>query len=91
MANILIGYDLNTPGQDYQSLTDRIKELGSGWWHHLDSTWIIVTRLSTADVRDDLKRFIGSNDELFVVDITGESAAWTGFNTEGSSWLKTHL
>ena len=42
MATYMIGYDLNRPGQDYPALIDAIKRLGT-WWHHLDSTWIVVT------------------------------------------------
>lgn len=90
MANILIGYDLNRDGQDYQRLTDKIKTLGA-WWHHLDSTWIVQTTLSAVAVRDALKPFIDTNDELLVVDITGDQAAWSGFKQSGSNWLKERL
>lgn len=91
MANILIGYDLNKAGQDYTSLINAIKSLGSDWWHCLDSTWIIKTTLNAASVRDSLLKHIDSNDEILVVDITGMAAAWAGFNTDCGSWLKNNL
>lgn len=90
MNNILIGYDLNAQGQDYDQLIDRIKTLGA-WWHHLDSTWIVQTNMSATSVRDALKPLLDKNDELLVVNITGDAAAWCGFNQSGSDWLKKHL
>ena len=54
------------------------------WWHHLDSTWLIKTNRSAVQVRDELKPLIDSNDELLVIEVTSDSAAWFGFNDKGS-------
>lgn len=89
MASYLIGYDLNRTGQDYASLIEAIKGLGS-WWHCLDSTWIIKHNGPSTVIRDALSPNIDSNDELLVVKLTGEGA-WTGFNTQCSTWLKNNL
>ena len=91
MAKILISYDLNAAGQDYQTLIDRIKALGSDWWHCLDSTWIVVTSLTAVQVRDVLAHLIDRNDELLVVDISAAPAAWAGFNAECGGWLQRNL
>jgi hypothetical protein len=90
MNTILVGYDLNRPGQGYPDLIERLKSYGT-YWHHLDSTWIIKTSDAATTVRDELKAFIDKNDELLVINITGDVAAWSGFNTKGSTWLKDHL
>jgi hypothetical protein len=90
MSNILIGYDLNKTGQDYKSLIDAIKNLGS-WWHCLDSTWIVSCNYTAQTVRDHLWQYMDSNDELFVVDITGQAAAWIGFTGNCNDWLKNNL
>lgn len=92
MKTYLVGYDLNRPRgeDDYQQLTDALKTSFDNWWHHLDSTWIIKTNLSAVEIRDSLTRYIDSGDELLVVQLSGEGA-WTGFNTNGSTWLKTNL
>ena len=42
---LLISYDLNKPGQNYDKLYAKIKELRT-WWHYLDSTWIVVSALT---------------------------------------------
>ncbi|MGA5409462.1 hypothetical protein ACPCSC_19635 [Streptomyces lavendulocolor] len=87
--SMLISYDLNRPGQDYESLIKAIKGLG-GWWHHLDSTWVVTTTSTAVQVRDTLKVHLDANDELLVVALTGQGA-WTGFNDKGSKWLKENL
>jgi len=94
MATYLIGYDLDKEGAAYsevnKKLTDAIKALFPTWWHNLDSTWIVVTDMSAAQIRDSLSSYIDSNSELLVVKLSGEGA-WKGFNQKGSDWLKTHL
>lgn len=89
MATYIISYDLNRPGQDYESLYKAIKQLGA-WWHHLDSTWVVVTQKSAAQVRDVLTPEVDANDKVLVVRSAGEGA-WRGFNDKGSQWLKDNL
>ncbi|MCZ4315149.1 hypothetical protein O4H66_17215 [Comamonadaceae bacterium G21597-S1] len=91
MNKILFGYDLNKQGQDYAALIKRIQATFPNYWHCLDSTWIVETPSSATQVRDWLSPLIDSNDELFVVDITGKQAAWKGFTGTCSSWLSDNL
>lgn len=87
MATKLIAYDLNAPGQDYDDLIKEIKSLGA-WWHHLDSTWLVRSALTTAAIRTRLAKHLDEGDELLVVNVTGDARAWRGFNARGSKWLK---
>ena len=89
MSTCIISYDLNRPGQNYNPLYEAIKRYDN-WWHHLDSTWIIVTPQTAVQVRDNLTQHIDSNDKLLVVK-SGREAAWIGFNDEGSKWLKDNI
>lgn len=84
-----ISYDLHKLGQNYTSLYTEIKSLGS-WWHCLDSTWLVVTTLSAVQVRDRLINKIDKNDKLLVTRLSGE-AAWQGFESQCSEWLKDSL
>ncbi len=54
---------------------------------HLDCR----TDKTAKEMRDTLKRYIDSNDELLVIDVTGDPAAWSGFNERGSKWLRDNL
>ncbi|HWO15328.1 MAG TPA: hypothetical protein VNM89_01280 [Solirubrobacterales bacterium] len=89
MATLLVGYDLNKPGQDYSGLIKRLKNVGTTWWHRLDSTWLVKTTMSPSELRDDLKNYIDSGDELLVIDVTG--AGWAGTGFSNYRWLHDNL
>lgn len=91
MSKILIGYDLNMTGQRYDTLIALIKKTFPNYWHCLDSTWIVDTSMTPVQVRDWLRTQIDSNDELFVVDISGKAAAWVGFTGDCNDWLSKNL
>lgn len=88
MSAFLITYDLNRPGQNYKKLFDAIESYGI-YWHFMQNAWVIRSANSASQVRDHLKQYIDANDKLFVARL-GETA-WTGFNTDGNSWLKTRI
>ena len=50
MATLMVGYDLNTPGKDYEKLIEYMKSFGT-WWHHLDSTWLVVAEMTPVQLR----------------------------------------
>jgi hypothetical protein len=89
MPVYIVGYDPNNPGKDYDELIEAIKGYGT-WWHHLDSTWLIVTDQSTAEIRDYVGQFMDQNDELLVVKLAG---AWAtrGIKKSGNDWLHQHM
>jgi len=84
----MVCYDLNSPGQDYEPLIEQIKSYGT-WWHHLDSTWIIKSTMSAAEIRDHLSKYIDTNDELLIVRF-GIEWAGKGFDEKGFTWLKNN-
>jgi hypothetical protein len=90
MTTLLIGYDLNSPGQNYEALIDRIKSHGA-WWHHLDSTWLVRTSMTAAGMRDDLEGYLDSGDELLVVNVTGDPWGTHGISKKGNEWLHNNL
>jgi hypothetical protein len=90
VPTLLIGYDLNRPGQRYNDLIDAIKSLGT-WWHYLDSTWIVDTQLHAPQVRDRLSGKIDDDDELLVVDVTNQNWASRGLPQPANAWLSRHV
>ena len=87
MATLLVGYDLNKPGQNYDDLIEALKSNGD-WWHCLDSTWLIRTSKTVVQVRDELVKLLDGGDELLVMDVTGVARAWAGFDAACSEWLQ---
>jgi len=91
MAAILIAYDIHpTEGEGYDNLSEKIRSLGD-WWHHLESTWIVRCAHTPSEVRDQLKSYIGTDDQLLVIEISGDTAEWAGVNGAGSQWLKDNI
>jgi hypothetical protein len=87
LPSILIAYDVHSPrGETYENLTSAIQSLGA-WWHHLETLWIVRTDRSPSDISDQLAQFVGSEDQLLVVDVSGDVARWVGLNDPGSRWL----
>lgn len=83
----LISYDLNRPRQNYPDLIDAIKDLGP-WCRPLASLWLVISNLTVQELLHTLQPHIDANDELLVVDVTGDAAGWTGLSEEASNWLR---
>src|SRR6202451_2103175 len=91
MATILIAYDIHPPkGEAYDDLIKTIQSLGT-WWHHLETIWIVQCAHTPSEIRDRLKSHIGVEDQLLVVDISGDAAGWAGVNDNGSRWLNDNI
>ena len=73
------------PETDYEKLFEGIKRLGA-WYHCLDSTWLVSSSRTAAEIRDYLLPFIHTNDSLLVTRVT--SAAWHNLPNNGSAWIK---
>jgi hypothetical protein len=87
----LIAYDVHpASGPRYQDLTEAIQSLGA-WWHHLETVWIVKSSKAAVEIRDQLQAYIGTDDQLLVVDISGVKAEWVGINGSGSAWLAENV
>jgi hypothetical protein len=87
MSTYLVGFDLDTPGQNYRGISQRLKDLGT-WWHNLDSTWLVKSDMTVVQLRDYLRPLMDTTDKVFVVDVTARAAAWSGFSEQASAWIK---
>jgi len=90
MTTYMIGYDLNKAGKNYTDLIAEIKAMANGYWHHLDSTWLVNTNLDAGSVRDRLKKHLDSDDELLVIAVANNWATY-GIAQSGNEWLKSSL
>ena len=68
MNALLITYELKG-NKDYTGLYDVLKS-APGWWHYLDSTWIIKTEETTEVWADKLKPHIDEvADSMLVIEV----------------------
>ncbi len=91
VATILIAYDIHPPkGEAYDELIKVIQSLGT-WWHHLETIWIVQCAHTPGEIRDRLKSHIGIEDQLLIIDISGDAAGSVGVNESGSKWLEDNI
>lgn len=83
-----ISYDLRKQ-RNYNVLYERIRSYKT-FCHDLESSWVIVTDQSAAQIRDYLAQAMDTDDGLLVARLQGESA-WQGLGDELSQWLKNQL
>jgi hypothetical protein len=73
MALYMVSYDLDKPGQDYPDLITRLETIKAR--RILFSQWFLISERTPEQVRDDLQRFLDSNDRILVVELKNH-AAW---------------
>jgi hypothetical protein len=83
-----IDYDLRKQ-RDYAALFERIRNYGT-WCHTLESSWVIATDQTAAQVRDYLYGSMDNDDGLLVTLLAGE-AAWVGLSSEIANWFKQQM
>jgi len=75
-----VSYDLDAPGQLYPAIIGRLTALGAKRIQF--SHWMLRSNMTAAELRDDLLRYIDSNDRLLVVDVTNAPMAWHNLETQ---------
>lgn len=84
----MVACELNRPGEDYVELTGAIERLGSESRPCLNALWVVVTDKSAAQIRDELRPYLGQTDQLLVAKLAGE-AAWRAPDERFSRHLAT--
>jgi len=89
MSVYLVTYDLKKPGQDYSALYDELKK--ATWWHYLESTWLLSTSESIANLRERLFAQMDANDSLLIFELTPNSRYNGWLPQKAWDWIKQHL
>lgn len=87
--NLFISYDLNSPGQKYDLVANKIKALGS-WAKVQKSYWYLNTTCTAEKVAKAVWAVMDSNDSLIVVDTASNDAYWFNLAPETSQFIQRH-
>ena len=88
MNKYLITYDLNNKSiKNYESLFVALKSIGP-WWHYLESTWIIKTNLTSAQLWNHLAGHVTTTDRMLIVKIDNFDK-WGWLPQDAWNWLNT--
>lgn len=79
--NLIISYDLNSPGQDYDQVIDKIKTVGN-WAKIQKSLWYVNSTLTAEVAAKTIYTTMDNNDSLIVIDSTNNDAYWYGLSDE---------
>jgi hypothetical protein len=71
-ATMLIAYDIHPArGAAYDGVVEAIQSLGA-CWHHLETVWIVRSGKTPETIRDGLKSYIGTDDQVLILNIRGD-------------------
>lgn len=77
IKSYLISYDLNSPGQKYQKISDTIESWNVSRIKPLESVWLVRTSMSAEQMRDSLKTSaLDSNDLIFITEMGPDRSGW---------------
>ncbi len=84
--NLIISYDLQSPNQDYEAVSDAIKSLGN-WAKVHRSVWYVNSIHSAEKARDVIAKVVDHNDSLFVADASNNLSAWKNLSDEVHNFI----
>ena len=87
MPAFCVSYDLNNPGQHYEPLYQELKKC-PGWWHYLDSTWLVFTYETADSLANRLLGVIDVNDRLLVIAVGRDNQGWLPI--AAWTWIDSH-
>lgn len=83
-----VSYDLNKAGKDYAGLHAELKKT-NGWYHLLDSTWLLYTSETANQIWGRLQSHIDKDDNILIAQITSNNAGW--LPKTAWEWLNARL
>ncbi len=85
--NLFISYDLMSPGQNYETIGNAIKALGS-WAKVHYSLFYVSSNLSSEEAAKRIRPVMDQNDKLIVIE--AREAYWFMLPDEVSQQIQTH-
>jgi hypothetical protein len=83
-----VSYDLNKSGKDYKGLHEVLKS-SFDYLHLLDSTWLLYTSESSAQIYNRIKAHIDSDDYILISQVTNNMQGWLPQNDW--NWIKSRV
>jgi hypothetical protein len=88
MKAYCVSYDLKAPNRDYTRLYGELKK-SRHWWHYLESTWLIVTDESPAELWERYAPHIDQNDRLLIIEVRDNVKGW--LTKKAWDWIHSNV
>ncbi len=85
--NYNVSYDLNKAGKDYAGLYAALKTYD--YFHLLDSTWLLYTVESAAQIWSKLSPYIDKDDSILIAEITSNNSGW--LSKQAWTWINQRV
>ena len=85
--NLIVSYDLNTPGQGYEKVIAEIKEQGT-WAKVHYSLFYLKSEKTAQQVAEAVWKKMDANDRLIVVDATNNMTYWYNLPSDVSELMQ---
>lgn len=86
--NLFVSYDLHTPGQRYDRVIAKIKELGGVWAKVHYSLFYVRSEFTAEQAARHILPALDANDSLMVIDTNNNDAHWYNIDPENSEYLQ---
>ena|SRR2546425_13352272 len=88
MRVLLVSYNLSyLSGKNYKELFDALKS-GSGWWHYLDSTWLVATTKAPKELAEQIRPLFDlEKDTFLVIEVEPSYSGW--LPRKAWEWMKS--
>jgi hypothetical protein len=71
-----VSYDLRGKAKpDYAGLIAELKR-SPAWWHHLESTWLVKTTETPAQLWNRIHQHVHQRDYLLVIEVRDNVSGW---------------
>jgi len=85
--NLIVSYDLNTPGQSYENVIAEIKKQGT-WAKVHYSLFYLKSEKTAQQVAEAVWKKMDANDRLIVVDATSDLAYWYNLPADAADLIQ---
>ncbi len=90
MSVYLVNYDLKRPDQNYPELYEVLKS-ASGWWHYLESLWLLSSEESLETWHARIRSKIDKNDSFIIMKLTPGMQRNGWLPQKAWEWIRQHL
>lgn len=91
MNLLLVTYELRGPNQmQRRTAIAQTISTSPAWWHHLESTWLILTNDSPEELTEQLSPHLGDSDHLLIVGVDRNITQSGLLPQHAWDWLEHH-
>jgi hypothetical protein len=89
MLAFSVNYDLRAKAKpDYSGLLEELKR-SPGWWHYLESTWLIATNETAQQLWERIRPHVHQSDSVLIIEVRDYVQGW--LPKEAWDWIQANV